>query len=168
MAKHNDLCGINSAHNTQIIYEDTRNKVGKHDNVRKYCEAHGIELVRIALPIGDYALPDGTVAIDTKRNLSEVCTNLMTRNDSARFWREVRRAHAEGIKLYILVEHGGQIHTIRDVPLWSSQYSRVSGRRLLVEMCRVEAAYGVIWRFCSKRSTGKQIVELLNGKENKN
>ena len=146
------------------IIADSREK--KNEHVLSYFGRHGIPYVVQKLDVADYMI-DGQpgVVVDRKRNLSEVCTNLMTRNDSARFWREVRRAHDEGIKLYILVEHGGQIKTIRDVANWTSPYSRVTGRRLLAEMCRVEAAYGCIWVFTNKRSTGKRIVELLNGEE---
>lgn len=151
-----------------IIIEDTRNKEGKHDNVKAYCERHGIELVRRKLNVGDYMLPDGKVSIDTKESLSELATNLMNRADKSRFWKEVRRAKEQGIKLIVLCEHGGKVKTIKDVAGWSSQYSPVDGKSLMNEIYRVHIAYGVEFVFCSKRSTGKRIVELLtlDGKEN--
>ncbi len=150
------------------IIEDTRNKEGKHDNVKAYCERHGIELVRQKLDVGDYQIPGGKIAIDTKANLSELSTNLMNRADHARFWKEVRRAREQGIKLIVLCEHGGKVKTIKDVSGWSSPYSPVSGRALMEEIYRVTISYGVEFLFCSKRSTGKRIVELLtlDGKEN--
>ena len=106
-------------------------------------------------------LPDGKIAIDTKRNLDEVAINLMNRNDSARFWREVRRAHEQHIKLVILCECGGQIKSINDVTKWRSKYSKVTGRRLIDEMIRVERAYGTVFKFCSRQSTGKMIIGIL-------
>lgn len=145
-----------------VLIEDTRNKVGKHRNVAAYCEKNGVELVRHKLEVGDYAFPGGHIVIDTKENLSEVATNLMNRNDAARFWREVRAAQLAGIKLVVLVEHGGQIKSINDVPKWSSKYGRVTGRRLVDEMVRLEYSYGVRWVFCDKRVTGKRIIELLS------
>ena len=144
-----------------VLIEDTRNKVGQHRNIKAYCDRHGIELVRQKLEVGDYALPAGSVAVDTKENLNEVATNLMNRSDASRFWREVRRARDMGVRLVILVEHGGKIRTIHDVPKWKSQYSPVTGRRLIDEMIRCEMAYGVEWQFCDKRSTGKRIMEIL-------
>lgn len=146
------------------LIEDTRNKVGKHKNVEAYCKRCGIELVRQKLPYGDYMFPGGTISIDTKRDLDEVAMNLLNRShhDSGRFWNEIRNAHKDGIKLVILVEHGGGIKTINDVPKWKSRYSGVTGRRLIDEMIRCEMAYGVVWRFCDRRSTGKRIVEILN------
>ena len=101
------------------------------------------------------------IVVDRKQSLGEVATNMMNRSDSARFWREVRRAHADGIRLVVLVEHGGQIKSINDVPKWKSKYSPVTGRRLVDEMIRCEMAYGVEWRFCDKRSTARRILEIL-------
>lgn len=131
-------------------------------HIRKYLERHGIAWEVRKLNVGDYMLDDNPdLAIDKKQNLDEVSRNLMNRNDSSRFWREVRRAHADGIKLVILVEHGGHIKTINDVPKWRSKYSPVTGRRLINEMIRCEMAYGVTWQFCDKRSTARRILEIL-------
>lgn len=149
------------------LIEDTRNKVGKHKNIAAYCQRCGIELVREKLDYGDYMFPGGHISIDTKQNLEEVASNLLNRShrDSIRFWNEVRNAHKNGIKLVILVEHGGEIKTINDVPKWKSKYSQVTGRRLIDEMIRTEMAYGVRWCFCDRRSTAKRIIEILSGGE---
>lgn len=147
------------------LLEDTRNKIDKHENVKRYCEKHGIEIIRQKLDVGDYMLPGGKIAIDTKSGILECSMNLMNRSDSSRFWREVRRAHDQGIKLVILVESGRAVKTINDVVLWKSKYSGVSGRHLIDEMIRCEMAYGVVWRFCDRRSTGRKIVEILTGKD---
>lgn len=149
-----------------VIIEDTRNKIGKHNNVRKYCDKHGIMIVREKLDVGDYQLPGGKTAIDTKKNLSELATNLMNRADKARFWREVRRSRETGIKLIILCEHGGKIKTIKDVATWQSKYSPVSGRALMEAIYRCSISYGVEFIFCDKRCTGKKIVELLGDANN--
>ena len=148
-----------------ILIEDTRNKEGKHSNVRRYCEKHGIELVRQALPVGDYMFPDGNISIDTKENLQEVASNLLNRKDSSRFWREVRKARELGLKLFVLIESGPSVLNINQVPKWKSKYSTVTGRRLVDEMIRLEMAYGIVWKFCDKRSTGRVIIEILSGAE---
>ena len=85
----------------------------------------------------------------------------MNRADKSRFWREVRRAREQGIKLIVLCEHGGKIKTIKDIAGWSSPYSPVSGRALMDEIYKCHISYGVEFLFCSKKSTGKRIVELL-------
>lgn len=110
-------------------------------------------------------LPDGKVSVDTKENLEEISRNLMNHNDSSRFWNEIRRSKELGIKLIILVEAGPAVKNINDVARWKSKYSPVSGRSLIDAMIRTEMSYGVVWKFCSKASTAKRIIELLEGKE---
>lgn len=144
-----------------ILIEDTRNKIGSHENVKRFCDKHGIEIIRKKLDYGDYMLESNpSVSIDTKQDLQEVAANLMNRNDSARFWREVRGAAKAGIHLIVLVEQHG-ISTISDVCKWKSPYNKVTGRMLLDEMIRCEMSYGVRWEFCDKRSTGKRVIEIL-------
>ncbi len=144
---------------------DSREK--KNDHVKAYFDKHGIDYRVEKLDVGDYMVEGGTVSVDRKQNLSELATNLMNRADHARFWKEVRRAREQGIKLIVLCEHGGKVKTIRDVAGWSSPYSPVDGKSLMAEIYRVHIAYGVEFVFCSKRSTGRWIVELLalDGKE---
>ena len=148
-----------------ILLEDTRNKIGKHKNVQAYCEKHGIELVRVCLDVGDYMLPDGKISVDTKKDLSELSTNLTNPQDKKRFMREVKRAREAGIQLVVLCEHGGKIKSLQDVAQWKSEYSPVTGRALLDRMYKLSVSYGVRFEFCSKRSTGKRIVEILEGKQ---
>lgn len=127
---------------------------------------HGIDYEVRKLDVADYMIegqPD--LRVDRKKSLDELATNLMNRNDSARFWREVRRAHEQKIKLVILCECGGKVKTINDVPKWKSKYSPVTGRRLVDEMIRLEYSYGIVWRFCDKRSTARRIVEILSGQD---
>ena len=158
------ICG---AMEEMTLIEDTRNKVGKHKNIAAYCKRCGIELVREKLAYGDYMFPGSHISIDSKRNLDEVATNLLNRShkDSIRFWNEIRGAKQNGIQLVILVEHGGEIKSINDVPKWRSRFSGVTGRRLIDEMIRCEMAYSVRWVFTDRRSTAKRIIEILSGKE---
>lgn len=140
------------------------NSTDKH--ISDYFDRHGIEWEVKALGVGDYQIEGNpTISVDRKASIEECSMNLMNRSDSSRFWREVRRAHDQGIKLVILVESGRAVKTINDVVLWKSKYSGVSGRHLIDEMIRCEMAYGVVWRFCDRRSTGRKIVEILTGKD---
>ena len=135
-------------------------------HLKSYFGKHGIEYAVRKLDCGDYMMEENPLlTIDRKQSLQEVASNLLNRKDSSRFWREVRRCHASGIKLVVLVESGPSVLSINDVPKWKSKYSQVTGRRLIDEMIRLEAAYGVRWVFCSKQSTGKRIMEILNGTE---
>jgi histidinol phosphatase-like PHP family hydrolase len=86
----------------------------------------------------------------------------MNRKDHSRFWKEIRRAKEQKIKLIILVEHGGKIKSIQDVTGWTDKYSGVSGRRLMEEIYRVHISYGVEFMFCDKRRTARKIIEILS------
>lgn len=139
---------------------DTREKKNAH--IKAYFDENSIPYTVKKLDVGDYCIEDKpNVAIDRKKDLSELCTNLMNRDDHARFWREVRRARDTGVKLIVLCEHGGKIKDIKSVAQWNSKYNGVSGRALMDEIYRVHIAYGVEFLFCSKRCTARRIVEIL-------
>ena len=135
------------------------------NHIKRYLDKHGIEYEVKKLDCGDYMM-DGNplLSIDRKQSLEELARNLLNRKDSSRFWREVRRCHDGGIRLVVLVESGPSVLEINQVPKWKSKYSHVTGRRLIDEMIRLEMSYGVRWVFCSKQSTGKRIIEILEEK----
>lgn len=131
-------------------------------HISDYFDRHGIEWFVRKLDCGDYQIDgDQSVSVDRKKSIDELATNLLNRSDSCRFWREVRRAHAQGTKLIVLCECGGKYHNANDLKYWRSKYSGVQGRRVLEELTRCEYAYGVLFRFCDRRSTARIIIELL-------
>lgn len=140
---------------------DSREK--KWEHIAAYFDRNGIEYEVKKLDVGDYMLEGGRISVDRKRNLSELSHNLMNRADHSRFWKEVRRARDQGIKLYILCEHGGKVKSIQDVAQWSDKYSGVSGRALMESLYKLHIAWGVEVLFCSRRSTGRRIIEILTG-----
>ena len=139
---------------------DSREK--KCDHIKSWFEKTGIEYEVKKLDVGDYMLTDNPkISVDKKQNLSELSRNLTNKADHSRFWKEVRRAREQGIKLYILCEHGGKIKSIQDVAQWHDKYSGVSGRHLMDEIYRTHIAYGVEFLFCDKRCTARRILEIL-------
>lgn len=151
---------------SMVILCDSREKWTQANStdthIKSYFDRHGIEYEVRKLDVGDYML-DGqpNITVDRKQSLLEMSRNLLNIGDAARFWREVRRAHEQRIKLVVLIEDGRTIKDIRDISKWHSKYSPVSGRKLLYEMCRVEMAYGVEFQLCDRRSTARRIVEIL-------
>ncbi len=140
---------------------DSREK--KCDHIKAWFDKNGIEYEVKKLDVGDYMLTDNPkISVDKKQNLSELSRNLMNKKDHSRFWKEVRRAREQSIKLYVLCEHGGDIRSIEDVPKWSDKYSGVSGRDLMDAMYQVHIAYGVDFIFCEKSCTARRILELLS------
>lgn len=145
-----------------MVIVDSREK--KNSHILKYFISHDIEYVVQKMNVADYQIQGKDyLVIDRKQNLEELSRNLTNRSDHSRFWKEVRRAKENNIKMIVLCEHGGQIKDIKSVANWNSKYSPVSGRHLMEEIYRVHIAYGVDFLFCDKRSTGRKIIELLGG-----
>lgn len=140
---------------------DTREHADAIVGIIAYFDRHGIEWERVALKTGDYMLEGKEKrVVDRKQNLGELAHNLLSPDDRPRFYREIRRARAQGIELIILCEHDG-IHGLADVKQWVPKYGKVTGRALADAIARLEIGYGVPVLFCDKRSTGRRILEIL-------
>ena len=156
-----------------LIYEDSRQQVGKHKNIELYCKRHGIELVRKKLEVGDYAFPDGKISVDTKQDMLEICKDIMS-SDHRRFRAECQRAKDMGIQLIILTEEVPPfgIVDLWEVPRWrtSGRYHRYGDPMTLVEpkalakaMQTMTEKYGVKFRFCHRRETPRKLIKYLKG-----
>lgn len=152
------------------VVVDTREKPRAIVRILQTFETDGVEVVRRAMPFGDYCDPDRPgIVIDRKQNLLEVAGNLV--QDRARFLREVERANRAGWQLIVLVEHSNLIRQLEDVIGWNNPRLKVSplavdGPRLFRIMHAMGNRYGFEWAFCDKAHTGKKIIELLGGGEN--
>ena len=156
-----------------MIICDSREK--KNSHILAYFDKNKIPYKVQKMAVADYMIEGkGQLVIDRKQNLEEVCSNLTYKgktanenggkkipSDVARFWREIRLAHDNSIKVIVLVEHGTNVRKLADVALWNSTKSRMSGRKLLDEMDKIATAYGVEWEFCTKAETPKRILEIL-------
>ncbi len=141
------------------IIVDTREK--KWEHIKALWDRREVPYTVRKLDVADYMLEgDETFAIDRKHNLDELCTNLMNRNDSSRFWSEMRRAKSKGMKVIILVEQAN-CKNIYDVANWSSRFSRVTGKVLMKEILRIHYAYNIEFLFCDKRHSANMILRLL-------
>ena len=144
---------------------DTRDKIGKHDNVDNYLVKQGHNVVRSKMYVGDVTLlHDQTICIDLKRDLQEVVGNVAQQHK--RFSYECERAKEAGIQLYILIEHGNGIKSIEDVKNWENPRLKVSpycisGPKLYKIMQTYIQKYGVEWFFCERHQTGEYVENLL-------
>lgn len=146
-----------------IILVDTRQKEGKHDTKHEQIIRLGYQLKSQKLDIGDYMLVgQDRISVDTKKDLTEIYQDVVS--DKSRFMREVRRAYDNKVHLYVLVEHGGQIKNIDDVIKWQPKYGKVSSRSIRERLFRISISYGTEFMFCDKRATGRRIIEILEGK----
>lgn len=144
------------------IYEDTAQKLGKHENIRRYMERHGIKLTRVKLDTGDYIAPP-TVSVDTKQGMSEVYQDVV--GDHDRFRAECIRAKEDGIRLVILIEDT-DVSRLEDVEFWENPLEKRGKRtrpskQLMVSMKTMATRYGVEWQFCHPAQTGRRICEIL-------
>ena len=151
-----------------VLYEDTRQQAGKHRNVHAYCQREGIEIIRQALNVGDYQIAGkGDVSVDTKTGVPELASNVFQEHE--RFRDECERAQRCGIRLIVLVEEnlpGGRLE------LWRSPLGRDGNPKyrfdtkiLRKAMITMQEKYGVKFRFCDGRSTGKALIEYLTGEK---
>lgn len=148
------------------VYVDTREKPRAIAKILAQFESAGVDVIHQKLDVGDYMLsPDGAISVDRKQNLLEVCGNLAQQH--RRFSAECLRAKEAGVRLVILIEHGGRIASIEDVYDWKnprldvSPYA-LSGPRVYALMRAYEAKYGVEWAFCRKQDTGQKILDILS------
>ena len=148
-----------------VIEVDTREKPKAIQTILKQFEAAGVQVIRSKLWVADYRLLDNPyLVIDRKQNLNELCNNVV--QEHKRFAAELARAKEVGISVVVLVEHGGAIKSIEDVPNWVNPRLKVSplavsGERLYKILKAMEYTYGVRFEFCNKANTGRRILEIL-------
>lgn len=148
-----------------IVQIDTREKEKAIEKIQKTFEEKGIKTVNSKMYVGDYQnLQNGSVVVDRKQNLSEICSNVCQQHE--RFKTELIRAQEAGIKIFILCEHGKDIKTIEDVKNWVNPRLKKSpkaltGEKLYKIMKTQEAKYGITYLFCDKEETGEKILEIL-------
>lgn len=155
-----------------ILYEDCRNKLGKHMTKNNYWKRKGIIVDRShKLFVGDYMLDlNGKISIDTKQNIMELATDFFC--DKTRFEKECIKAKTNGILLIFLIEE--KIDNKEQLLKWKSQsningkcFLNVKGWQIYKEMQRYGTLFGCKFRFCHKNSTGKVVLELLEKYNNK-
>lgn len=149
-----------------VLYEDTRQQIGKHENVRKYCEKHGIEIIRQALNVGDYQIAGkGDISVDTKYGVPELAMCVFQEHD--RFRDECVRAQRCGITLIVLTEEqlpGGRLDNWRSPIGWDGlPMHKFKADILRKAMITMQEEYDVRFRFCHPRETGKQVIDYLTG-----
>lgn len=148
-----------------IIIEDTRQKIDQHDIKHTYFSQAGVELIRCALPFGDYCKPP-LISVDTKQEMGEIASNLTA--DHERFRHECERAQKAGCRLYILVETEWNIRDIDDVHIWVNprrhfSSKAVTGKTLERIMKTMAHRYGVKFMFCRPSESAEMILKILDG-----
>lgn len=156
----------------KFIIVDSREKPKAITGILSYFERNGIEYEVSKLLFGDYMdYNRPQLVIDRKQNIAELAKNCTREHD--RFRRELERVAKTGSKLVILVEQNRykdrdewvQVRQIVDLIRWSSPHTMVLGEKIYRVLASWTAKYPVEVRFCDKRATGKNIVNILYGGE---
>lgn len=153
------------------IQIDTREHKWELARIQRQLTAEGCKTIVSKLYVGDYlSLDNPRLAIDRKKDLQELCGNVCQQHE--RFRKELTRAKDAGISLIILVEHGPDIRALEDVYFWDNPRRKESpkattGESLYRSLVTIRDKYGVRFEFCTKKETGRKIMELLSDGEEK-
>lgn len=153
------------------LVEDTRQKRGKHDAKAAYFADTGEDVVRCALPVGDYQRP-AKVAVDTKKDVQELAQDMW--QDHERFARECDKAKSLGTQLVILVENTHGLTSLNDLERWvepsdsfnkrnrTGHARRIDGAKLSKACRSMNRGYGVKFAFCAPEESGEKVIRLLD------
>lgn len=152
------------------IQIDSREKARAIRKILSEFDVHGVNYYISKLFTGDYmSLDNPRLIIDRKQNLTEVCSNVCQQHD--RFRRELVRAQEMGVKLIILVEHGGNIKSLDDVAKWKNP--RRNKRKWVDDECRVDENGDEFWipghykEIETNAMTGKTLSKIMKTMEAK-
>ena len=143
-----------------ILLCDTRQKENKHKNIERYCRDNNITMIQQCLDVGDYMFPDGTIAVDTKKDVLELANDLY--RDMKAFNKKYKKCYEKGIELWVLIEE--KINNLNELANWRNSHTKVNGRLLIDMMHRLKVSYGVRFKFASKHESPKILIEILNKK----
>lgn len=148
------------------IQIDSREHKEERERIEKQLDSLGVQHFVSKLYVGDYCnLDNPRHVVDRKKDLGEICGNVCQQHE--RFRAELIRAQEAGIHITILCEHGNGIKQLEDVYFWDNPRRKASpkamqGWRLFEVLSTMSEKYGVDFQFCSKRQTGKRIMEILS------
>lgn len=147
----------------RTIIEDTRQKKDLHQKKHDYWEREHTNIVRCALPFGDYiAAPK--IAVDTKQNIHEIAVNLCgAGKEKRRFANECKKARDADCQLVFLIEdpHYVSIDDLYGKKIYMFNEQIVPGDQLATAMHTVQNRYGCRFVFCRPEDAGKIISEIL-------
>lgn len=148
------------------IQIDSREHKEERERIEKQLDSLGVQHFVSKLYVGDYCnLDNPRHVVDRKKDLGEICGNVCQQHE--RFRAELIRAQEAGIHITILCEHGNGIKQLEDVYFWDNPRKKVSpkamqGWRLFEVLSTMSEKYGVDFQFCTKRQTGRRIMEILS------
>lgn len=146
-----------------IIICDTREKNNK--KILEFFSENSQDFIISKLEAGDYMLyKNYNTIIDKKDGLLELSHNLCNTLEHQRVKREIEKAKQLGCKNFIFLIQSDTIKSVEDIKNWKSKHTKVKGEILYKVMCTMHEKYQVRFIICSRKNTGKKIIELLGSK----
>lgn len=153
---------------SKLLLVDTREKPKAIENILKTFDEAGIRYERTKLLFGDYMdYNRPQIVVDRKQNIAELAKNCTV--EAERFKKELERSQRANSRLVILVEQNRykdrdewkRVETIADLMLWSSPHTTIRGEKVFRVLSAWVNKYDIEVRFCDKRQTGREILEIL-------
>ena len=155
---------------SKFLLIDTREKPKAIETILNQFDEAGIRYERTKLLFGDYMdYNRPQIVIDRKQNIAELAKNCTV--EAERFKKELERAQRANSRLVILVEQNRykdretwvQVRDISDLMLWSNPHTTIRGEKVFRVLSAWINKYDIEVRFCDKRVTGREILEIIYG-----
>lgn len=157
---------------SRLLLIDTREKPKAIETILRQFDEADVPHERTKLLFGDY-MDYGRphIVVDRKQNIAELAKNCTV--EAERFKRELERAQRANSRLVILVEQDRykdrdewkHVEEISDLMTWSSPHTTIRGEKVFRVLSSWCNKYDLEVRFCDKRRTGKEILEIIYDEE---
>ena len=158
MRHHYTDSEIKKALSELTIIIDSREQVNFH--ISSWLDGKGIKHITRALETGDYsAMLDGEtfedeVVIERKANIDEIAGNFTAGRE--RFEREMIRAKANGIKVFLIIENASW----HDIML-HNYHSQLKPQSLIASLLSWQVRYNITVMFCRQDETAQLLYATL-------
>lgn len=148
-----------------LIQIDSREKARAIKKIIEEFKDNDVEYFVSKMYVGDYCRHDNPkLIIDRKQNIAEIAQNATSGHD--RFKRELERLKSIDAKMIVLIEQNTidktEIKDLSDLILWKPKFGEIIGERVYRILKSWGNKYPVTFEFCSKKDTGKRIIEILS------
>ena len=140
------------------VIADSREQINQH--ILTWLDGKGVQHITRALETGDYsAMLDGEtfedeVVIERKANIDEIAGNFTQGRE--RFEREMIRAKANGIKVFLIIENASW-HDI----LLHNYHSQLKPQSLMASLLSWQVRYNITIMFCRPEETAQLMYSTL-------
>jgi hypothetical protein len=148
------------------IQVDSREKARAIEKILAEFDRQNVRHFISKMYVGDYmSLENPLLIVDRKQNIAEIAQNAT--GGHKRVKAELVRAESIGAKIVFLIEQDKiddkPVTGIEDIILWKPKYGEIVGERIYRVLRAWRDKHNVEYAFCSKKNTGRAIIEILSG-----